>query len=119
MNLDIDSHQYDMSLTLDPSEHAAFEARALVDALPLSLSLEQRYDMRLALSELVANSVVHGSDGTRDPVDIHIRASVWHARCEVSAHGPGFRRPNGQPSPSHGFGLIIVGRLASRWGTHR
>ncbi|MEY2535785.1 MAG: hypothetical protein QOF29_3695, partial [bacterium] len=90
----------------------------LVDTLPLSLSPRQRDDIRLGVSELVTNSVVHGRGRTRDPVDILISVTAARIRCEVSDQGSGFRPTHG-PSAVGGLGLVILDGLAARWGTNR
>ena len=112
----------EISRTLDGGFGAPAQARAMVDALPQSLTLEQRYDLRLALSELVANSVVHGSPNTGDAVDVRIVMAGAAIRCEVSDHGPGFETGDGRaavPDPVGGLGLILVDRIAARWGADR
>jgi anti-sigma regulatory factor (Ser/Thr protein kinase) len=69
------------------------------------------------LAELVTNAVLHG----RVPADEEVRVDVEIAdrtmTFSVFDHGPGFERPAPDAAvPSGGFGLIIVDRLAHRWG---
>lgn len=104
------------ALQLVSTTQAPAEARALVDTLAIVLSCDQRYDLRLALSELVTNSVVHGSQGEQDPVEVLISMSDATIRCEVGDQGPGFR-PEVVRDAAVGLGLVLVERIASRWGT--
>ncbi len=73
-------------------------------------------DLRLLISELATNSLLHG--GVRDDEDfilaIEVNAII---RVEVIDQGSGFepgRRPP-QP-PGGGYGLKLVDRIAQRWG---
>lgn len=111
-----------ISQTLQAGARAPAEARALIDALPLDLTAEQRYEIRIALSELVANGVRHGSQRTGDTIDLRITVATACFRCEVADHGPGFAvgdRERAVPDAPGGLGLILVDRLAARWGTER
>lgn len=107
-----------VAVRLESHPRAPAEARALVDALPIALSPAQRDDMRLALSELVTNSVVHGNQRPEDVVDIRISVSEATIRCEVRDQGAGFRPGAPRRSSVGGLGLILVERIAARWGTH-
>ena len=76
-----------------------------------------REDVKLLVSELVTNAVRHPRR------DGHIELSLRHARgrvhVEVTDPGEGFSKPRvGPPAPDAlgGRGLLIVDRLASRWG---
>lgn len=78
---------------------------------PMKDSLEPRYDdVVLVVSELVSNSVRHGSS---NGIDIKVTARSGRIRVEVTDEGPGFSAsdPRGD-----GLGLAIVGKLADRWG---
>ena len=84
----------------------------LVDSDP---SDEFSFALRLVVSELVTNALVHGSTGD----DIHLDLTLHRDHAHVSIHnlGPGLEmkklrleRPNG------GRGLEIVAALSERWG---
>jgi anti-anti-sigma factor len=74
----------------------------------------------LLTSELVTNAVVHPptDDGA---VGMTITAYPDHLRVEVSDPGPGFDPATPAPRPTEvgGRGLLVVDRLATRWGTSR
>lgn len=89
-------------------------ARGAVDRLAGEVDEEQLDALRLLVSEMVSNSVRHGA-GTRY-VEVRISLGRRWIRLEVEDRGPGFRRPRAAPRASGGWGLVIVDRLATRWG---
>ena len=106
-----------------PHARAAAKARA---ALTASLDLfsdvldEQRLDdLRLLTSELVSNSVRHGSAQREQPIRVRVSVMDTHVRVSVVDSGPGFEVPPDQVRPGidGGWGLFLVERLADRWGT--
>lgn len=78
---------------------------------PMKATLQPRYDdVMLVVSELVSNSVRHGSSGG---IDVKVTAKRGRIRVEVTDDGPGFAAddPRGD-----GLGLAIVEKLSDRWG---
>jgi anti-sigma regulatory factor (Ser/Thr protein kinase) len=76
-------------------------------------------DLRLLVSELVTNSLRHA--GLADPgIRLSIQVGANAIRVRVSDRGPGFE-PRVRPPHAgqrRGWGLLLVDRLADRWGTH-
>lgn len=72
----------------------------------------------LLISELVTNSVRHAALTGDDVIDVHIEATPQQLRVEVADPGPGFERDDGSRDERSegGFGMILLGELASRWG---
>jgi anti-sigma regulatory factor (Ser/Thr protein kinase) len=93
---------------------AASGARAAVDLLTLDLFGEVgREDVRLMVSELVANSVRHGgAPNWTDHIELSVYVTETALRVECSDPLAGFDVP---PAPS-GYGLAIVEALSSHWG---
>lgn len=100
-------------------DEVTLQVEANVDAPGVSRShlksmkptLEPRYDdVVLVVSELVTNSVRHGSS---NGIGVKVTARPERIRVEVTDEGPGFSvdDPRGD-----GLGLTIVDRLADRWG---
>ncbi len=74
-------------------------------------------DVKLLVSELVTNAVRHPRD--TGPIELAVDVGRRRVRIEVTDPGSGFDRPRvGEPPPDAlgGRGLLIVDRLASRWG---
>ena len=73
-------------------------------------------ELRLVVSELVSNSIRHS---TGDP-DALIRLRVWlsaeEIRVEAADSGRGFDPTIRPAEGGSGWGLLLVGRLATRWG---
>ena len=104
-------------LHLDRTADAVAVARDAAFALRSALPEARLDDLRLVLSELVTNAIVHG----RGPkVDVHLTADGSLVRGEVVDAGHGFDAP---PLPSFsapgGRGLAIVGALSRQWGVDR
>ncbi len=74
-------------------------------------------DVTLLVSELVTNAVRH--QASRGRIEMAIEVARGRVKVEVSDPGGGFSKPKvGEPPPDAlgGRGLLIVDRVASRWG---
>jgi len=73
-------------------------------------------DIRLLVSEIVTNSVLHGPSAPSE-VDLQVWVSDDVVRVAVTDQGAGFERQD-QPTGGDrsGWGLMMVDRLADRWG---
>jgi two-component sensor histidine kinase len=97
-----------------PSSGAPAEARRMVDGLRLDPDTAEA--VRLAVSELVSNAVMHGTG--RIAVALGVDARGVHVA--VRDDGAGFS-PSGDPmmpppnAPS-GRGLALVAMVSARWG---
>ena len=89
-------------------------ARREVDRLVGEVDEEQLEVLRLLVSEMVSNSIRH-AQGSRS-VDVRVWLERRSLRLEVEDRGPGFRPARAVPRPTGGWGLVIVDRLARRWG---
>jgi anti-sigma regulatory factor (Ser/Thr protein kinase) len=106
-----------LALTLPPEPASVAEARTRVlDALRPQLGASQLETLRLLVSEVVTNAVLHGGSNG-DALEITAR---WNSdvRVEVVDSGSGFTpSPRvGGPEVPGGYGLFLVGCLADRWG---
>jgi anti-sigma regulatory factor (Ser/Thr protein kinase) len=102
---------------IDPQPEAPAHARRIIaEELSSRVPDETVDDIKLMVSELVTNGIVHG--GQADvPVmlDLSVNGDI---RCGVLDHGAGFStRLNHPPSTREGgWGLRLVEQLSDRWG---
>ncbi len=108
--------EIDRSFPLGP--RAPGEARRSLALLRGLVPSEVVIDLALLVSEMVTNSLQH-SGSSDHHVDVSIRAGPDAVRVEVRDGGPGFEPiPLRAPPPgASGWGLFMVDRLATRWGT--
>ncbi|HEY7659843.1 MAG TPA: ATP-binding protein [Actinomycetota bacterium] len=90
-------------------------ARHLVDSLRGTIDDAVLEDLRLLVSEIVTNSIRHGPGS--QVVDLRVSVDEARVRVEVEDRGRGFDpRPRETISGDAGWGLVLVDRLADRWG---
>jgi len=97
-------------------------ARRAIEDLRWLMPDDSFESLRLVVSELVTNAVIHGSAGTEDAfITLDIREENDCVRVEVVDHGSGFPGESQRPTTTsaHGRGLFIVDQVASRWGIER
>lgn len=72
----------------------------------------------LLVTELVANSVLHAGADAVSAIELKVSMTPSCARVEVQDEGPGFDARVREPDLENGggFGLLLVDRLADRWG---
>jgi anti-sigma regulatory factor (Ser/Thr protein kinase) len=107
------------ALFLAEAESAPRARRALERLEPL-MSWPTYADLRLLVSELVANSVEHSGANPDDLIGLEVHVRDERLLVEVTDPGPGFDlpyRPTSQPwEAEYGRGLLIVDSLAQSWG---
>jgi anti-sigma regulatory factor (Ser/Thr protein kinase) len=90
----------------------------------LSESLDARIDepvvndLRLLVSELVTNCVLHGGATDKGAITVRTAVSTDAIRAEVCHDGPSFVPPADDPdldSPG-GLGLFLVEQMSAAWG---
>ena len=98
---------------------AAADARELLDALGEPPSPATDGMVALLLTELVTNAVRHGGARNGQPVAVTVEHWPGLLRVSVSDPGPSFhwRPPDPRRPPAEGgYGLVLVDRMAHRWG---
>ncbi len=114
----------DLKLALGSTEDAPRDARRAIAASFPALAPLVQVDLKLVVSELVSNAVVHGGTGPDDaPIQLELQCDDGVVRVSVVHPGPEFARParpgggesDGGDS-NGGWGLFLVDRIAERWG---
>lgn len=106
----------ELSLTLPAAAESIPLARRTLDRLAGALTPRMLEDLRLLVSEIVTNSIRHGFGGSS--IELRLDVDAARVRIEVENHGPGFEPdlPTSTTRRDSGWGLLLVDRLADRWG---
>lgn len=110
-----------LRLSIAGGPHAPERARAWLQSAAAWLPDELERNLLLLTCELVNNSVLHGQAGEEDLIEIELRSTPTGVRAQVSDPGPGFA-PSGRERELEepgGWGLVLVERMAERWGVER
>lgn len=109
----------EIDLRLAPEPEVVTTARHALDQLTDLLPPEKLEDVRLVVSELVTNSILHAGLSTDDQILLTVTVADGAVRGSVCDPGPGFGMPS-EPSPRSdlrgGWGLPIVETISDRWG---
>jgi anti-sigma regulatory factor (Ser/Thr protein kinase) len=109
----------DVRVELRGEPSAAGAARDAVCRIGSAVDSDVLEDVRLLVSEVVTNAVRHGGGGRRQHISMDLRfTDDGLIRVEVTDGGPGFTpgRPEPRPDRAGGWGLVLLDRLADRWG---
>jgi len=109
----------EVSREIVPRRGAAAEARRALEGFKDHLPPEKLEDVRLLVSELVTNSVIHAGLSPEEAITVTVTIRGGLARGEVRDRGPGFepsQEPVPKPDLAGGWGLYIVDKVADRWG---
>jgi anti-sigma regulatory factor (Ser/Thr protein kinase) len=107
------SINFSLALPRDPAA-SSLARRAVRDRLGEVLPAGTLNDVTLAVSELVANAVLHGTG----EIELRMQADGIDVKGEVIDEGAGFERRLRDNDGIGGRGLFIVGKLAESWGVH-
>ena len=109
----------EIDLRLPPEPEVVTTARHALDQLTDLLPPEKLEDVRLVVSELVTNSILHAGLSPEEQISLTVTVSDGAVRGSVCDPGPGFGMPS-ELSPrsdlSGGWGLPIVETISDRWG---
>ena len=112
----------EIDLRLAPEPEVVTTARHALNQLTDLLPPEKLEDVRLVVSELVTNSILHAGLSPDDQISLKVTVSDGEVRGSVCDSGSGFRIPSklgSQPDMSGGWGLPIVEKFSDRWGVER
>ena len=112
----------EIDLRLVPEPEVVTTARHALDQLADLLPAEKLEDVRLVVSELVTNSILHAELSPNDQISLTVTVLAGSVRGRVCDPGSGFEVPS-EPSPrsdmSGGWGLPIVETISDRWGVQQ
>jgi anti-sigma regulatory factor (Ser/Thr protein kinase) len=100
---------------------AAAAARRAVVAGDGRLPTAVREDVLLLVTELVTNAVRHAGVGPDGSLQVELQRWPQRVRVEVVDHGSDLAPIRSRPSRADpgGWGLVLVDRIAARWGVGR
>ena len=107
----------ELTVELPRNAQAPYLARRALEDLDGRVDASLLPDLRLLVTELITNSVKYGGDG---PVTLQVTANDERVRAEIIDQGVGFtpRKRGDDLEKVGGWGLHLVERLTSDWGTY-
>ena len=100
---------------IEPQPEGPAQARRIIaEELAARVPASVLDDVKLMVSELVTNGIVHGSTEADAPVMLDLLVN-GRIRCRVLDHGEGFATRARSEQPG-GWGLQVVQQLSDRWG---
>lgn len=109
-----------LEIQISPTLESVVAARAELDRLPDPDPdvPDGRDDLELLVTELLTNSVRHAGLGDGETIRLRVAARPPELHVEVRDGGCGFEPAVREPPPGAqgGRGLLLVDRLARRWG---
>ena len=112
----------EIEVRLAPEPEVVTTARHALDQLTNILPPEKLEDVRLVVSELVTNSILHAGLSPDEQISLMLTVSAGSVRGRVCDPGPGFGMPAKlcpRSDLSGGWGLPIVETISDRWGVER
>jgi anti-sigma regulatory factor (Ser/Thr protein kinase) len=114
--------QAEINLRFAPERKLVSAARHALDRLENLLPSEKLEEVRMVVSELMSNSILHAGLSPDDRISLSVSVSAGSVHGRVCDSGPGFEVPSKlrpRPDLSGGWGLPIVDRISDRWGVER
>jgi anti-sigma regulatory factor (Ser/Thr protein kinase) len=112
----------EIDLRLVPEPEVLTTARHALDRLTDLLPSAKLENVRLVVSELVTNSILHARLSPNDRISLTVAVSAGSVSGRVCDPGSGFEAPS-EPCPRPdlrgGWGLPIVETISDRWGVER
>jgi anti-sigma regulatory factor (Ser/Thr protein kinase) len=112
----------EIDLRLLPEPGVIATARHALDRLADLLPPEKLEEVRLMVSELVTNSILHAGLSPDERISLTVRVSRGSVSGRVCDPGSGFeapKEPHPRPDLRGGWGLPILERVSDRWGVER
>ena len=115
---DVDMPSGGFAFSVSGGVEACAEARQVVLGADGAVPELARSDIVLLVSELVTNAVRHGNVGPDRSLRVTFERWPRRVRVAVSHSGTAFEHEPVPPAPDAigGWGLLLVDRIADRWG---
>jgi anti-sigma regulatory factor (Ser/Thr protein kinase) len=108
----------EVELSLEPQ--SAARARAAIAPLRAQAERSSFDDVRLMVSELVADALATGSRPSNGAIVVEAQVLDGVTRVNVRFDHVALRLPERKPAPAEaGWGVYLVQTLATRWGARR
>ena len=107
---------------IDPQPAGPAEARRIIaDELGARVPDRVIDDIKLMVSELITNGIVHGGSDEAEAMmlEVVVNGNVCNqpqVRCRVLNHGRGFAKRMRPDTAGGGWGLQVIEQLSDRWG---
>jgi anti-sigma regulatory factor (Ser/Thr protein kinase) len=110
-----------VSRVLPAGPEAAAQARHHLRHTDLGLDAPTLTDLTLLVSEAVTNAVRHAGLDPGDPIDLSVRVTAERVHVRIAHRGdpppaPGEMNKPPERGAAGGWGLVIIDRIAERWG---
>ncbi|MBV9455390.1 MAG: ATP-binding protein [Rubrobacter sp.] len=112
----------EIALRLAPKPEVVRTARHALDQFETLLAPEKLEELRLVISELVTNSILHAGLSATERIWLTVRVSGGSVSGRVCDPGSGFEvgmEPCPRGDLRGGWGLPIVEKISDRWGVER
>lgn len=110
----------EVRVELSPDLLAPGQARHALERLGHRIAADMVDRLKLLVSELVTNSVVHAGLSNCDRIAVEVAVAPGSVRVEVCDPGPGFEAPSAPALDDvRGRGLMLVEMVSDRWGVTR
>jgi anti-sigma regulatory factor (Ser/Thr protein kinase) len=106
----------ELAFSVNGGLDAGARARRAVLAGDGAVPAFARDDILLLITELVTNAVLHADVGPHRFMRVRIERWPRRVRVEVTHPGVGFEHEPAPGDGTGGWGLLLVERIADRWG---
>lgn len=102
-----------LAAIIPPSFHSLRAARAYLDRVADAAGLDEdaTYDLKVAVSEAVANAIQHGAPG--EAVHLKSEISEGDIKVVVTSEGPLSRQSSPKTSGNRGLGIPVMASLSN------
>ena len=109
-----------VSIDLPLEPESARRAREALECLRGRMDSTSYTDLRLVVSELLVEALHAEAHSVRHQIQLRAEHRVDRVHVEMTQGQAAYRLPSSEPLPGErGWALVLVWRLAERWGLRR